>query len=1361
MLQNFKYKIVTIAFLSAFSISLFATEKKIVERESNSVDLIHGSRITNTPYGGFIDSFEKIKSRQIENADVSKYDNKRIFVGYGIYDSNDDYCKYLDLPSNSTFDIAFENRTVIGDKTYAISRDKMTYEECLSKVSSYGGFVYTPKTSATATAILQTIVPDNNKDIWIGYHRDDCSKQYVNGQNIAQTYSNFLKQDSVCNENELNTYIDLSLSKKWLKSNSHEQRFCPIMIDSKDYLRPIKICLPWWRIERTWKINKDNDFFEFNNHKYDFSYAKYSLDFPKKQYICTQYDEVSTLNLEPYETTCLTYSSIDASPSCQEDIDQAICQVNECKGFIQDSCEKIDSFDPFKKYSYKYMQENGNFVRIKDKQNIRYNVYKCPPARVSNQHCLKQQNVEVFPVECPNSQCSDLVDCLKNENLEKEECLSKYRCEKKYGQVDLMPILTEDGSIMSLVDKCEDGTYVYPKVNILTTVKQQCLKYEIGYKVEEEIKKCTSQAIDQDIEIDASITDADKYAADERCIRINNIEEARPSIQTVFEYQTKGFFQTSIDKVSLSDANIIESTGNQGNIDQAIKTINSDIVDYSISFNNISEAEEQTNEALLSDNWKEKRYFSLAPDGSAKDVVAFLQSNGINLTRDIVLSSCDETDRCYTMIEGYDKVETQDNISIFIINKYAYIKEHRYYDSNTISDLNDLANLLKNQEDGSVVVISTRRDISQIKNSSSLKDALRLYGANIDIINDLDSSDYYIFAGVKNGSKLIELKDSNKLEKQISFDFSKPSIVALVKNNSCNNYKGYFGFDDVNIIADDYNFQDAFILDENVQTLCAIGGDKFNDDVFDIIAKNNEGIRYRSTNIKADECFKYADELSGDVVHSDFECDILVNDSTGGNNGESAIDYKIDNSIITIDNTDINGTFTTETNGIADLIVIQEYIGGPFGYYSNYVSKLPSSNVVLLDGKVVSPLKDNVPIQYQLYYDTTVDYHNETTKNKPPTQKKGSLQTTILKTQEEQVKTFLSQTKEQEIMFHFLTGGISTIYLLTSSQKKWGWYNNKYRIYSKIAPPYTKYVKNIYGLDPRKDSDNQNDMILMYYSISSGTLKKETYLDFRNLDIENKKSKLKKFGFSQEQIENDMLTTIEKNKNDHFPSIHWWYTKSSHTDHYEEEKKEVIVQKPVNTIFYGAVNTLTIVVPYIGDYELKAYDSSGNLLSTFIAKNDSFIDKIVTLNSGEKLLTQKVSHIQFALSDDFNIAAGQNRMLVGNSFNEGALANSSCLASDFVEWGGGVSGAYYEQGVGDFDKSQANCFKSNDDYVKLHAATKITIRPLNQTKMFKIDLKYPLPFPNRVYLITLGKQEKRKYKCWSTISKCDLETGEN
>ena len=37
-----------------------------------------------------------------------------------------------------------------------------------------------------------------------------------------------------------------------------------------------------------------------------------------------------------------------------------------------------------------------------------------------------------------------------------------------------------------------------------------------------------------------SITDTDAYKEDERCIRINNLEESRPSIETVFKYTTKG-----------------------------------------------------------------------------------------------------------------------------------------------------------------------------------------------------------------------------------------------------------------------------------------------------------------------------------------------------------------------------------------------------------------------------------------------------------------------------------------------------------------------------------------------------------------------------------------------------------------------------------------------------------------------------------------------------------------------------------------------------------------------------------------------------------------------------------------------------
>jgi hypothetical protein len=87
-----------------------------------------------------------------------------------------------------------------------------------------------------------------------------------------------------------------------------------------------------------------------------------------------------------------------------------------------------------------------------------------------------------------------------------------------------------------------------------------------------------------------------------------------------------------------------------------------------------------------------------------------------------------------------------------------------------------------------------------------------------------------------------------------------------------------------------------------------------------------------------------------------------------------------------------------------------------------------------------------------------------------------------------------------------------------------------------------------------------------------------------------------------------------------------------------------------------------------------------------------------------------------------------------------------------TEWGGGISGIYYEN---DYTGLYHGCAKSNDAYVQDHSAVKLELQSLGEDKPFTITLEKPLPFANRVFLVTLAEKEVRKYRCFDEFGECE------
>lgn len=174
----------------------------------------------------------------------------------------------------------------------------------------------------------------------------------------------------------------------------------------------------------------------------------------------------------------------------------------------------------------------------------------------------------------------------------------------------------------------------------------------------------------------------------------------------------------------------------------------------------------------------------------------------------------------------------------------------------------------------------------------------------------------------------------------------------------------------------------------------------------------------------------------------------------------------------------------------------------------------------------------------------------------------------------------------------------------------------------------------------------------------------------------------------------------------------------------------------------NATVNLALMFPYAGAYKLSFYDKNDNLLATSSLTYDDF-----------KIMGS--SYKQLKLGQKMQLA---NNMKDGNN-------TDACRDEDFVEWGGGVYGG---RGSKCPDGSCTPCAKpreiddtldnvdQTDDYVREHSAYKLLVKDLLTGIVTPIELIYPLPYPNRVFVSKLALYENRKYRCYDDFATASM-----
>lgn len=1190
---------------------------EVEERTLERIDaFLNTSAPSDIPFIDYLESFSTESSQPLKQFDLSSFEGKKIYVGYGVYDRDQNFCKYVEKPGAPDIEHYFEKITPFNKHTYAKSLSTMSYESCQALAADFGGKPVSITSSAENAFVYSQF---SNSEKWIGFARNSCTEDYINVENKKQDFYNWstlTEQADDCNDIKLNAIQ--GVTGTWHKKDKNDIFHCIIEVDSEDIKRPIKICAPWWKIERNYEKPAERSFFGVDVYKIN------QADIPDQITTCTKYDPniVQDLEAQPNrKVTCTSYYDAMIAPECAKNPEQAICHVDECNGYIKNACRKTDTITPYKDYTKGETIIDGSRKIIKAKSNIKTHVYDCPASNPSIENCQEKSTIVVYPKECPGTQCSEYNECVLNSAslTEKSECANTYPCEKIYPNGNSEVKINEtDGTVDYLISYCEDGTELHFEPNLQKKTSKKCLEYEV-YEIEEEVsQRCELERPYTDHIVDTSITELDIYMNNPMCIRMNNLVEARPTREVKFDYTNNGFAQTILKKSYLDGEESVDI--NEGG-DEDSRSPAMDAEDI-FSDPNIEEATQTINPPVLSacTNYTESWYMrtgSILHDSTST-------SSGDYLSTGIYMDFSDT--------RPYSKyVNVRDELSCTQIKTQINGTSHSYSPITKICQ---------------VFIPKMNADIfSAIKGDGS-----------IQTFTDEDNGEVY--------------------EEYANYTYiSKDSI----SKDACK--------------------EAAYCLDGN-----------YNETAFNSAALS--------------QCQIYAGDDHSFPEDDNDNLETLDELPSSTERDENCVPYPK------------SGGYLSQLDGLQDIYSVQEVVTGDFGHFSNYNAHPYNNNVVRVNEKEVYPIMPIPVINDPLVYDGTFTQVSITTKE--PNIAAGAMGGAAAGAAAYYGQLLIAAGPIGIVVLVVFV----VVAILFGKKQKFNEQSYKWTIYKLV--PQERYIENVYGYDHRtlvknldgsiySDSEGRYKLIYAELEGFTGTLKPSTFKKIlKNMSLQ-KEAMLTCMGWMKAEVENIMLP-VERSRTVSYPKCKSWSWSCDKRKSKTFTKKKDPFYKRTTNSYIGATNGVSVVVPYLGEYEIIAYDKYENILGQITIKEDDFRESTAD--------TAKFAQVLFGLSMD-----------LADQIDEGN-EEFACRWDLMTEWGGGVSGIYFENN--DTGQNQ-NCQKSRDGYVQDKSAVKLSVRATNVDRPHFIDLEKPLPFANRVFLVTLNEKEIREYRCYDDFGECESD----
>ena len=1273
------------------------------------------SKPSDLPIAGVSDFFEKEKIHLINGFDLSKYVGKNVFVGYGIYDAGEDHCKFVEQPGvdKAFYDSVLHFSDSFNQHSYAISQDSMSYTQCKSLAKKLGGYPVILD-SASEGSFVSAAFTKAKKDgkfignVWSGIFKTQCSNlNYTNAIEKTQNYFSWENgKEPMCKGSEP-VYTQINAFGNLVKKSPSEAAKCLIEFNSPDYKRPVRICASWWRILR--------DYDGVRQTLYDSGMLEKinQADIPKDMVVCTKYD--TSKATDPAKQAkriahCTEYYDRTIAPECLTNPRQAICLVDECKGYINNACKLIRKDRVGKGYVKGEILEHGKMTERENKVDITTKEFECPAAGISHDLCLEQAAVNIFPKECPNSKCEELKECIYNNTNDRDklnQCYKTFPCIKIYGGRDIPPKMS-GGAVTHLYGKCPDGTILEFPVNIQEKLSKKCLQYEVLVKKERSVEKCLEERTYHDHRVDMSITAKDIYENDPKCIRMDSVHESQVKKTLAFRITPKGYFKQKITEVNLDAQN---------------KIIGDDLGDDRYVISAAMVGTKARGIELNSSNKTSAQGGGESGDSLANKVEAMMPK--CNLQKTFI----DRNAKIFAnqpQIDSSDEDGTHDNVynySVMTIyqNKLSVVKD--VSGLGFVGDAQCTSWLSANPNDFRFLPAGTQGFLSENK-----------------CYFPIPSSPY-------------DSKISNFIPSGTHASFLVNGVLA---DKAC--------------MQEAFCLGGRYIFDNGTCKVFLPDGD----------AAEQYGQIFKEEALKAlGTSSKPGDELKGLSVEK----------------LKAPIGAKAEIRSVLLD-------------GLKSVFFFEDYIRGGWGWYSNHNSYPSETNIVEVSEAGNAYVNLNTKEKKMSKITDLLNYYlwveHIWWKAKKPTSTAVMLSG---------VMSGFSPMLYNTIPYAFaLNIGAYLVLLFLTRSINMDEQNHTHHLYKDVPEKF--YYPGLYETRVPEDksvlkklANSEREVLEKYYGMSlpnppggsnvganedgtprvtplDNTMHRFTYWKaasntgrlktnhFQRVLRDLRTFKINTWGalgiLPSEAIFHDWENG---NSGSNYPKCKWykpWCTKSrsgnsglhtpnsmippefvSFSEGESNDKGGVVkvnvplgdmnapgtarnkVRKETTTVYLGASNGITILVPYKGDYNVIGYDRGGNKLSSFLVTEDMFVEKYNAM----------IPSAQVRFGDNMELAVG---MKDGKN-------KDACRSDKAVEWGGGVSGTFFEN---QRTEESDFCSKSIDNYVKDHALTSIEVCPLNLDRCFKHELKFPLPFANRVWIASLNGKEIRNYRCYDDFSAC-------
>lgn len=291
-----------------------------------------------------------------------------------------------------------------------------------------------------------------------------------------------------------------------------------------------QICLSWWKIEREYDSIEAQTISD-SEIKNMFNSVQVPLE-GRKVKVCSEVDPFANeiFNQGSKLVSCVGYYSRTASPQCADNPIQKDCYVTTCSDRLKKHCKKKHTFEfgnGIRGVS-KILDSNGDasYNESDIRVNVKGYVYECPETSgfSSNHVCLKTEEVVMNPANCGDS---DVITDEQKQNLKSNWIY----CSTNKPIYEIGP----DGKakVTGFQGTCPSGKVVTCGIEQLTTTTRTC---ELPVYEVKTVKDVSTKSISrscQEVYVDISKGEVDKYKDLPNCYRINTADDSRGGIHDI------------------------------------------------------------------------------------------------------------------------------------------------------------------------------------------------------------------------------------------------------------------------------------------------------------------------------------------------------------------------------------------------------------------------------------------------------------------------------------------------------------------------------------------------------------------------------------------------------------------------------------------------------------------------------------------------------------------------------------------------------------------------------------------------------------------------------------------------------------